>query len=170
MSLDRLLHVGRGTPYESLDDVRFCEGPPEVGQDLRFRPHGEALAVHQDTVAVEDHQVEVAHPDETTDPSPQARVFTMVPLPPNLGSVPQVACDPRMIASERSVTIAPITMAATAKPLRPPARDLTRATRPSRTPMGATKFLQARYQVRALGRWPSRERRRLPWDRSVDRP
>ena len=73
MSFDLLVHVGSRAPNEPLDDVGFRQRPPEARQDLRFRPHGEPLAVHEDTVAVEDHQVEVAHPDEITDPGSGAR-------------------------------------------------------------------------------------------------
>ena len=63
------MHVPSRTSHEPLDDVSLREGPPETGQDHRFRPHSEALAVHQDAVTVEDHQVEMAHADETRDPT-----------------------------------------------------------------------------------------------------
>src|SRR4029453_16058990 len=58
LGLDRLVHVLGGPAHQALDDGGLAQRPAELGQELRLDPDGEALAVDQYAVAVEDDQVE----------------------------------------------------------------------------------------------------------------
>jgi hypothetical protein len=61
LALDLLVHGGGRPSDEVLDDLRLGERPSEVRQDGRLGTHGEPLAVDEDAVAIEDHEVECAH-------------------------------------------------------------------------------------------------------------
>jgi len=61
MAFDLTVHVPGGATHEALDDVGLGQWPAEVREDLGFRPDGQALAVDEHTVTVEDHEVEAGH-------------------------------------------------------------------------------------------------------------
>ena len=43
---------------EPLDDLSFGQDPAQRGEDLHVDPDGEPLAIHEDAVAIEDHQLD----------------------------------------------------------------------------------------------------------------
>ena len=58
--LDQLVDGGSGAPDETLGHLLLGNGPAELAEHPRVGAHGDRLAVHQDPVAVEDHQI--GHP------------------------------------------------------------------------------------------------------------
>lgn len=48
-------------PDEALDDLGLAERPAEVGEELALESDGDALAVDEHTVTVNDHEVETSH-------------------------------------------------------------------------------------------------------------
>ena len=58
MRFDLGLHEGVGAADEALDDLALGEGPAQLGEDPHVDADGQALAVHEHAVAVEDDELE----------------------------------------------------------------------------------------------------------------
>ncbi len=54
---DLVVHVRSRATDEAVDDLGLAQWPSESSQDVDFNPHDQTLAVDEDPVAIEDHQV-----------------------------------------------------------------------------------------------------------------
>jgi hypothetical protein len=61
MLLDLAAHVVVRVSDEPLGDLRLRQRPPDAGQDDRVHADGDSLGVHEDAIAIEDHELRSAH-------------------------------------------------------------------------------------------------------------